>query len=139
MFMTLPLTKTHLAELFRIARFGMVGVAATLTQAGGSLLAAYLQGGHHAKDWLAILLGFVPAFAVSYLGHRYFTFGHGSKSSFFKFLTVALIGLAVAEAVLPFLRDHFGVYVRVLVSVLVMPFATYLAAKFWAFRVHEEH
>ena len=127
------MTKNHVAEAWRIARFGVVGVAATGTQAAGSLLAAYLK----AHDWQAILIGFVPAFAISYIGHRYFTFGHGSKSSFFKFLTVALIGLAVAEAVLPFLRDHFGVYVRVLVSVLVMPFATYLAAKFWAFRVHE--
>jgi putative flippase GtrA len=128
------LNRLHLAELFRIARFGLVGVAATGTQALGSLTAAYLQGGHQAKDWLAILIGFPLAFAVSYIGHRYFTFGHGTKSSMFKFLTVALIGLAVAEAVVPFLRAHFGVYLRILVSVMVMPFATYVAAKFWAFK-----
>ena len=127
------MTKNLVAEAWRIVRFGVVGGAATVTQAGGSLLAAYLK----AQDWQALLIGFVPAFAISYIGHRYFTFGKGSKNSFLKFLTVALIGMAVAQAVLPFLREHFGIYVRILVSVLVMPFATYLAAKFWAFRVHE--
>ena len=37
---TLPMTKNLVAEAWRIARFGVVGVAATGTQAAGSLLAA---------------------------------------------------------------------------------------------------
>lgn len=123
---------TVLAEVWRIARFGVVGVAATLTHLACAEAILLL----HTPAALSFLLGFLPAFAVSYLGHRYFTFGAGSSGSLLKFLVVALIGLAVGEAALHALAatGQLGAPLRILISVFLMPFATYFAAKFWAFR-----
>ncbi|MDB5452981.1 MAG: hypothetical protein JWO33_1559 [Caulobacteraceae bacterium] len=124
------LTKSLALEAGRLARFGMVGAGATLIHLAGAELAVLW----HVTPWLAFLLGFAPAFLFSYLGHRYFTFGHGSRDSLLKFLVVALLGLAVGEGVLHLLQPHMGPHLRILVSVFAMPLATYVAARAWAFR-----
>lgn len=119
-------------ELFRILRFGIVGGGATVTHIAVANLANWLQ----VTPWLAFLLGFVVAFGVSYLGHRHFTFGHESKGSLAKFFIVAVLGLGVGELVLHLLEglDFAPNAVNLTLSVFVIPPATYLAAKFWAFK-----
>lgn len=56
---------------WRVARFGLVGVLATLTHAGVSLAA--LRWGHF-PPLGANAAGFCLAFVVSFCGHAFFTF-----------------------------------------------------------------
>src|SRR4051812_8146741 len=125
---TTPLvTRNLVAEAARMARFGVVGGVATLIHLAGAELAVL----KHVAPWLAFMLGFVPGFTVSYLGHRYFTFGQGSKGSLARYLIIALVGLAIGEGVLHLLEPHFGPPLRILISVFAMPLATYFAARAW--------
>ena len=60
------------AEIFRIARFGIVGLSAMLTH----IVIANLVLAHvTASPYVSSLAGFLVAFGVSYLGHYHFTFG----------------------------------------------------------------
>jgi len=52
-------------------RFGLVGLAATLTHAG---ILWVLVEGYQISALVATLLGFLVAFVMSYLGHFYITF-----------------------------------------------------------------
>jgi putative flippase GtrA len=124
------LTRNFVAEAARLARFGIVGLGATLIHLAGAELAVLWK----VAPWLAFLIGFVPAFLFSYLGHRHFTFGHAAPGSLIKFLVVALVGVAVGEGVLRLTQPHLHPHLGILVSVLVMPLATYVAARAWAFR-----
>jgi putative flippase GtrA len=124
------LTRNLAAEAGRLARFSVVGVGATLIHLAGAELAVLWK----VAPWLAFLLGFLPAFLFSYLGHRHFTFGQGSRGSLIKFLIVALTGLAVGEGVLRLTQPHMHAHLGILVSVVAMPLATYVAARAWAFK-----
>jgi putative flippase GtrA len=121
-----------IAEGWRILRFGLVGGAATATNSVISV-ATHKLG---VVPWLAVILGFIPAFAVSYLGHRHFTFKQGSPTAMVRFFVVALSGLAVGEGVLQGLLAYSPLSSSwcVLLSTLSAPAVTYVAARLWAFR-----
>ncbi len=59
-------------ELLRVVRFGIVGVAATATHVGTTLLLVETAG---LSPELATTLGMTLAMWVSYFGHQMFTFG----------------------------------------------------------------
>lgn len=59
------------ATFFRLFRFGVVGVAATVTHAGILWALVEFVG---VRPSLATVIGFLIAFNVSYFGHYYFTF-----------------------------------------------------------------
>ncbi|MDQ7969153.1 MAG: GtrA family protein [Oxalicibacterium faecigallinarum] len=126
-------------ELWRIARFGVVGLTAA--------------GVHY---WTVIALvellqiaplhanvgGFVVAFWFSYFGHRYWTFsdtvGHqpGQRQSFLRFLLVAVLGFLM-NAFLFFLFLHYTdipYYVALAIVVLTVAAMTYVLSRLWAFR-----
>ena len=119
-------------ELARLARFGVVGVAATLTHM--AFAQVFLRLG--AEAWLSFLLAYVPAFGLSYLGHRHFTFRQGDKSSPWKMLFVQVVGLSAGEAMLFAVASAPAISqsLSLVVSALIVPFATYFAAKLWVFR-----
>lgn len=121
-----------IAEGWRILRFGLVGGAATATNSVVSVVTHKLG----VVPWLAVILGFVPAFVVSYLGHRHFTFKQGSQGAMLRFFVVALSGLAVGEGVLKGLLTFSPLSSSwcVLLSTLSAPAVTYVAARLWAFR-----
>jgi putative flippase GtrA len=95
----------------------------------------------HALGWLpasANWLGFLAAFPVSYIGHRWWSFRGtlaGHRQAFPKFLAVALLGffanqllvwLALTYTPLPFWLVLGVVMVLVAIS-------TWLLSRFWAF------
>jgi putative flippase GtrA len=111
--------QTMLAEARRITRFGLVGVAALLTHmAVAWLVLERLTGSPYA----ASLAGFLVAFCVSFLGHHHFTFAGGQDyiRTLPRFFLVALSGFLAKM-------------VSMMVSILVIPALTYLAARLWAF------
>lgn len=120
-----------------LARFGVVGVAATLVHYGVALAVAQAGG----RLLLANLAGFVVAFAVSFLGHHRWTFRHGGaparrigqaaarfllvSGSSFVFSTVVLAGLQAQGRLAP--------PVALAIAVLVVPLVNFVAARGWAF------
>lgn len=115
-----------------LARFGLIGVLATATHI---VIAESVRYGLSAPAHLASFCGFVPAFGVSYLGHRYFTFaGSGAKgASLPKFLAIALSGFLASLLALTAVKPLFPVFALTL-SILAIPAITFVLAKFWAFR-----
>lgn len=115
--------------------FVSVGAVAAATHYVVALLA-------HALGWQpanANWLGFLAAFPVSYIGHRWWSF-RGTRSrhrqAFPKFLAVALLGffgnqlllwLALAYTPLPF-------WFALGLVMVVIAASTWLLSRFWAFK-----
>ena len=122
-----------LAEARRITRFGIVGVAALLTHmAVAYLVLERLTGSAYA----ASLLGFLVAFCVSFLGHHHFTFaeGQGYAKTLPRFLAVAVSGFLASLVVLNAVAAYgLPKTVSLMLSILVIPALTYVAARLWAF------
>lgn len=123
-------------QLLEIARFGVVGVGATVVQFASASALTWqfplwpLQGVN--------LLAFLIAFCFSFTGQFFWTFrasGASLRRSLPKFFLVALCGYLVSAFVLNRLQhamignDHF----KLLVSTLVIPPVTFTIGKFWAF------
>ena len=121
-----------------LARFGIVGVAATLVHYGVALAAA--RAG--APLLLANLAGFCLGFVVSFLGHHHWTFrrpgaaparaiGQSAARFFavsgtsFLFSTVVLAGLVA--------QGRLAAPVALAIAVLMVPLANFVAARGWAF------
>jgi putative flippase GtrA len=120
----------------QIFLFGLVGVSAMLV--------------HMAVVWLLVegiaftplranVVGFLVAFAVSYLGHGRLTFrGHGAKTraALPRFFLVATMGFVVNQGAYAVLLAHYGLqrYLPLLAMVLVGVAAmTFVLSRFWAF------
>jgi putative flippase GtrA len=121
-------------EVWRITRFGIVGIVATLTHmavahAGLALLTN--------SPYLASLAGFLSAFCVSYLGHYHFTFGADSVHSkaLPRFVAIAVTGFLTSLVVIKAVT-FYGLPpdVSLTVSILLIPGLTYIASRLWAFR-----
>lgn len=119
---------------FEIARFGLVGLTATVVH--GSLLALFIEvGSLHVQ--VANVLAFVMAFAVSYLGHHRWTFCSGNThgKAAVKFLVTAVIGflanILIMELVVVQLSYHY--LAGFICVVLSVPPATYIVSRSWIF------
>lgn len=119
-------------EIGAIFRFGLVGVVATLTYLGLSLLLL---------DWgllpqLVNLIAFLASIATSYLGHYFFTYrasgSHARLSS--RFVTVN-IALSLLCSLLHQVVLWIGASAQLsaLVVAVVYPLLSFLLNHFWAF------
>ena len=126
-----PLVK----QAFEIMRFGIVGVGATLTHLGVAFLLS-----HYTDIPLIVIniIAFLVAFGISFTGHYHWTFkSTGPKrESLIRFFIVGISGLAASEAILAMLI-HFDVstdFVKLMISIFIIPVVTYFVSKTWAFR-----
>lgn len=122
-------------EVLQLARFSTVGLAATGVHAGVLVLLIQLLG----KDPLVANAGaFACAFCVSFFGHHAWTFASrlSRRRAVWRFLVVQGTAFAVNNVLLvSLLRMHaLPNLAAALVSLLVMPLATYLMSRAWAFR-----
>jgi len=120
----------------QLARFGVVGIAATATH---YLVATGLAAAVNA--YAANLGGYLAAVGLSYHGHKHWTFRDRSRTGstprpWLRFLVVSLSALGLSEWVL-----HLGLgvlalppLVALLLAVLTVPPATFMAARLWVFR-----
>lgn len=119
----------------QLLRFGCIGAAAAAVHMG--VVALLVPFGLH--PLLANIIGFVSAFNVSYLGHRFWTFGNRTplshKRSIARFWGIAVTSFAINELLfflflnyttLPYLVALF------LVLILVTPI-TFILSRVWAF------
>ncbi|MEM9138355.1 MAG: GtrA family protein [Pseudomonadota bacterium] len=117
------------------ARFGVVGIAATLIHLGGAWSAnRWLD----LSEYMANSAGFALAFAVSYLGHFYWTFQAQSRhrQSLGRFLAVALTGFALSNLIVWAVVAQAGQPFEAALAVilLIVPGSSWLVSRLWAFR-----
>lgn len=124
----------------QITRFGIVGLLATLLHTvvyGGSVEVLRLP------PVAAAPLAFVCALLLSYYGHHHWTFRGGTRHGrpFLRFSAVAVAGLlthtGVAYLVVNVLHWWYGI--ALLISISVVPIATFLLSKYWVYEraMHE--
>lgn len=119
---------------FEIARFGLVGIAATLVHA--AILSLLIE-------WFALpvqlanISAFVVAFLVSYLGHHRWTFASdaGHKEAASKFLLTAIIGFVANVMIMELVVVQLGYHYLIgfLCVVFSVPPATYVISRLWIF------
>jgi putative flippase GtrA len=119
-------------EIGAIFRFGLVGVVATLTYLGLSLL--LLDRG--LLPQLVNLIAFLASIATSYLGHYFFTYrasgSHARLSSRFVTVTIALSLLcSLLHQVVLWIGA--SAQLSALVVAVVYPLLSFLLNHFWAF------
>ena len=134
----------RLMELFRVMRFGIVGLTAAAVHYWVVIALVELL---HIAPLLANVGGFVVAFWVSYFGHRHWTFSDavashasGARQSFLRFLAVAVLGFCMNELLFYLLLRYAGLpyYVALAIVVFTVAVMTYILSRLWAFR-HAAH
>ena len=118
------------ASILQLIRFGLVGLAATLTHAG--ILWALVEG-YRMPATVATLLGFLVAFAVSYLGHFYITFRseRSHKRTLPRYALVALIGASFHGLIFFVATDLIGWYywIAFAITIIVWPMIIFVMSK----------
>ena len=115
-------------------RFGIVGVASTLTHAGVALLAHALPG---MTPTLANFTGFGVALTVSYLGHYHWTFASEAphRSSLPRFLLISAALFLVSQVVVWLTTARLGYSMPIAAAFIVLsvPPASYFLNRLWTF------
>ena len=116
-------------------RFGVVGIAATLTHA--SVVTAIIEAST-LEPRIANAIAFAVAFIVSFNGHFHWTFSKEApaKRALWRFFVIALAGFGANTIVLSMLlaQNVLPESIAALVSILAVPVTTFLAARLWGFR-----
>jgi len=120
----------------QVGRFFVVGIFATATH---YLVAMFWLG--WVSVWLANLLGYLAAVAVSYFGHQRITFrvpvaevSHQRQAP--RFLLTSLCGLAISYLVLLAMNLLLSApdWLSLACVVTLVPVYTYIANKYWVFK-----
>lgn len=124
-----------MTELRKVARFAVIGGAATATHLTIGLLLA--EGLGIAPFW-ANFIAFSAAVFVSYFGNLIWTFDMAAAGlgRLPRFAVVALGGLAANQAIVFATVNMAGWSYRVALAIvlLIVPALTYLANRQWVFR-----
>ena len=126
--------------ILRIIRFGLVGLAATLTHAG--ILWALVEG-YRMPATVATLLGFLVAFVVSYLGHFYITFRseRSHKRTLPGYALVALVGASLHGLIFVVAIDLIGwhYWIAFAITIALVPVIVFVMSKRLIFTPVEKH
>jgi len=121
-------------RLFRVARFGLVGVFATATHAACALTALALLP---ITPVFANFLGFTVAFCVSMAGHALFTFGMPmTVARAMKFCVVAVASVCVSSGIVLFLDAYTALaHAQILtLAAVCTPVFNFICHSLWTFR-----
>ena len=123
-----------LPEAARLLRFGIVGVAATATHYAIALSMVAAAG---LPAQIAHVTGFLGAVPVSFLGHYHWTFRSRTqyRRAAQRFVAIALgaflVSMTLLEALTRLTMWHAGA--SILLSVLVIPVASYIINRLFVF------
>jgi putative flippase GtrA len=121
-----------------VSLFVVVGLAATACNAVVAIAVQKLFG---LAPLVASLVGYASAVGISYLGNSLLTFRrpvmHGPQ--FVRFAAISLAGFAINQTIVYVATAHFRwpLALAEIPVVLIVPPATFLMSKFWAFRAPE--
>jgi putative flippase GtrA len=119
-----------IGEFLRIARFGAVGLFATLVHFSVAITVGYVLG--TSSVILMNTCGFLVALAISFFGHYHFTFVSSQiySRAFARFFCVALAAYA-ASSLCIVLTSYAQLpdILRLFLGALVIPVISYLANK----------
>jgi putative flippase GtrA len=120
----------------QLVRFGIVGMAATLTHTGVFWLLWGPLALYHAP---ANILAFLVAFEVSFWGHRRWSFAAGTRrrGTRWRLFAVALLGLGLnmAWGWVAFDLMHAGLPAFVALQIGLTPAIVFVLSRLWVFRV----
>jgi putative flippase GtrA len=121
-------------EFWRLARFSIVGVVATVLHIGVAMIAVAAAG---ANPTVAAMIGFTAAFAVSYFGHFRFTFAASGRHRDFllKFAVSSLASLVLSTGMVWVATAILGIDYKPALFALavIVPVCNYLVNRFWVF------
>ncbi|EKV32791.1 hypothetical protein C882_1629 [Caenispirillum salinarum AK4] len=133
-----PLARLAGLPVMEIARFGVVGLAATAVHYLTALAALPV-----APPLYANVVGFLTAVAVSWIGHSRWTFraaadgtGAGAAARLPRFVATVIGGFSMSQGTL-WLVERFDALpdaLALMVAVGVVPPTTYLLNKYWVFK-----
>jgi len=114
--------------------FGIVGISATLTHYFVALLSHDFLG---VSLYIANLLGYCSAVAISYFGHSKLTFSRELNWLVFtRFVVVSVCTFGLSELILWGLESQIKLHHALSLAVVVctIPVITFLLSKLWVFR-----
>jgi putative flippase GtrA len=121
-------------EFWRLARFSIVGVVATVLHIGVAMIAVAAAG---ANPTVAAMIGFTAAFAVSYFGHFRFTFAASGRHRDYllKFAVSSLASLVLSTGMVWVATAILGIDYKPALFALavIVPVCNYLVNRFWVF------
>jgi putative flippase GtrA len=121
-------------EFWRLARFSIVGVVATVLHIGVAMIAVAAAG---ANPTVAAMIGFTAAFAVSYFGHFRFTFAASGRHRDYllKFAVSSLASLVLSTGMVWVATAIVGIDYKPALFALavIVPVCNYLVNRFWVF------
>lgn len=119
------------------ARFGIVGLVATLLH----MAVAWTVNRLGVTPYAANALGFAAGFVIAYLGHFYWTFGRRGNHlrHQLRFIVVSAVSFALGNGVIWLVVDRLGLSfdLALVVIVLVVPPTSWMLSRVWAFRAPE--
>lgn len=127
-------------RLFQIAKYGVVGVIATIAH---NLFYHYMMEAQYMTSTLNNLLAYSVSLQVSYWGHRLVTFSNpknlNTKASIHKFLISAGTAILISSIVSYVLIDtlKYSHYYLIAFNVTCMPLFSFMILKLWVFRAAE--
>lgn len=120
--------------LLQLIVFGIVGVTATLTH---YFVALFTHELGEVNLYIANLLGYGTAVAVSFFGHGRFTFKHELDWSVFsRFAILSVSTFCTSELMLAVMEQVLELEHRISLAVVVLtiPLITFVFSKLWVFR-----
>lgn len=122
-------------QLFRVLRYALIGVCATLVHAAILWLLVTFAD---LRPSFATIVGFLAAFSVSYFGHYHFTF-HSTephRRALPRFFAVALSGAVLNWLIFFIVNDGFGIdyWIAFLIAVFVVPIFVFAMSGRLAFK-----
>jgi putative flippase GtrA len=121
-------------EFWRLTRFSVVGAIATVVHIGAAMIAVAVAG---TNPTVGAMIGFVAAFAVSYLGHLRFTFAATGRYRHYllKFAVSSLASFLLSTTSVWVATAILGIdYKPALIALaIIVPVCNYLVNRFWVF------
>ena len=126
-------------ELLEAARFGVVGVIATIVHLGG--FSALVEFADVRPIW-ANVIGFAAAMVVGFCGHHWWTFRYQSQprrgvaGAGTRYAIITLTGFGVSSAIVYLVTEVALARYEYAIALilLIVPGSQFLMSKFWAFR-----
>ncbi|WP_164893037.1 GtrA family protein [Mesorhizobium sp. M7A.F.Ca.US.010.02.1.1] len=123
-------------DTLKLARFGLVGIAATILYA--ALAAAFSKSERLGFTPIQASLGaYAAATLFSYLAHKYLTFvsGRSHRTEVPRFLLLAATGFAIAYGAPAFMTVKLGLplVIPVLITCLLVPAINFFVLDRWVF------